>query len=361
MQFLSNTAPRFFRLSVLAIAIGAIGFPIYASAQDEVAAAAEETGPVETAADETGETAESDDGASAVASEDAGPVNSDLPDPSDVTQDEAARILLEQLDMRPEPELRFNFTGASWKDVLNWLATEGNLSLQIDRYPTGSVSFIDRSRTYTVAEAQDMLNRLLLDRGYALIRRGRMLFLVFWEEVDNAEKLISEYAELVPLDQLESRGKSDIVTCVFPLGSMTPDEAKQQLPEMVGPWGRVIVLDSARQATVTERAAKLIAIRDVIRQSAEEVREIKLVHRGAEELLQTARPLLELDPGQNSNEDIKISVGLYGDRIYVTGLASKVSILESLIQKADQPLEIAGDADDAEVVRPNFETHFVRT
>ncbi|WP_182870081.1 secretin N-terminal domain-containing protein [Rhodopirellula sp. JC639] len=278
---------------------------------------------------------------------------------SDVTPEEAARILLEELDRPRENLLRFNFTGASWKDVLNWMATEGDLSLQIDRYPEGSISFIDRSRMYTVAESLDLLNRLLLDRGYALVRRGRMLFLVDLE-VENAEKLISELADLVPLDELESRGKSDIVTAIFPLGSMTPDEAKTQLPQMVGPWGRVIVLDSARQAKVTERAEKLVAIREVIKQSDQEVHEIKLQHRSAEELLQTARPLLGLEPTENSSDDIRISVGLYGDRIYATGLRSKVSILENLIAKADQPLEGAADATEAEVARPVFQTHFVR-
>ncbi|PAY19939.1 general secretion pathway protein [Rhodopirellula sp. SM50] len=278
---------------------------------------------------------------------------------SDVTPEEAARILLQELDRPQQPLLRFNFTGASWKDVLNWMATEGDLSLQIDRYPEGSISFIDRSRMYTVAEALDLLNRLLLDRGYALVRRGRMLFLIDLE-VENADKLISELADLVPLDELESRGKSDIVTAIFPLGSMTPDEAKTQLPQMVGPWGRVIVLDSARQAKVTERAEKLVAIREVIKQSDQEVHEIKLQHRSAEELLQTARPLLGLEAAENSNDDIRISVGLYGDRIYATGLRSKVSILENLIAKADQPLEGSADATEAEVARPVFQTHFVR-
>ncbi|WP_372895162.1 secretin N-terminal domain-containing protein [Stieleria sp.] len=277
----------------------------------------------------------------------------------DVTPEEAARILLDELDRPQQPLLRFNFTGASWKDVLNWMATEGDLSLQIDRYPEGSISFIDRSRMYTVAEALDLLNRLLLDRGYALVRRGRMLFLIDLE-VENADKLISELADLVPLDELESRGKSDIVSAIFPLGSMTPDEAKTQLPQMVGPWGRVIVLDSARQAKVTERAEKLVAIREVIKQSDQEVHEIKLQHRSAEELLQTARPLLGLEADENSNDDIRISVGLYGDRIYATGLRSKVSILENLIAKADQPLEGSGDATEAEVARPVFQTHFVR-
>ena len=276
---------------------------------------------------------------------------------TDVTREEAVRILMDKLP--PLAQLRFNFTGASWKDVLDWLAEEGDLSLQIDRYPEGSVSFIDRSRAYTPAEALDLLNRLLLDRGYALVRRGRMLFLIDLE-IDNAEKLISEQAELVSLEELDYRGKSDIVTAIFPLGSMTPDEAKVQLPQMVGPWGQVVVLESARQAKVTERAEKLIAIRNVIKQSAQEVHEITLQHRSAEELLQTARPLLELEPGENSNDDIRISVGLYGDRIYATGLASKVSILENLIEKADKPLEGTDDAEDAEVARPIFQPHPVR-
>ncbi|KAA5543120.1 general secretion pathway protein [Roseiconus nitratireducens] len=277
----------------------------------------------------------------------------------DVTPDEAARILLDELDRPNEEMLRFNFTGASWKDVLDWLATEGDLSLQIDRYPTGSISFVDRTRLYSVSEALDLLNRLLLDRGYALVRRGRMLFLVDLE-VENADKLISELAELVMPEDLEYRSKSDIVTSVFPLGSMTPDEAKEQLPQLVGPWGRVVVLDSARQAKVTERAEKLLAIREVIQQSAQQVHEIKLQYRGAEELLQTARPLLGLEAGENSNDDIRISIGLYGDRIYATGLPSKISILENLVSKADQPLESSGDTDETEVVRPIFQSHNVR-
>ncbi len=220
-------------------------------------------------------------------------------------------------------------------------------------------SFVDRSNTYSISESLDLLNRLLLERGYALVRRGRMLFLVDLE-VENAEKMISELADLVQPNELETRGRSDIVSTVFPLGSMSPEEAKAQLPQMVGPWGRVIVLDSARQAKVTERADKLIAIRDVIQQSDQQVVEIKLQHRGAEELLQTARPLLELEPGENSNDEIRIALGLYGDRIYATGLPSKISILQDLITKADQPMEGAGDANETEIARPIFQPHMIR-
>lgn len=322
-------------------------------------------GGAETAKDDT--TDQQDDGETKQAADEDAPDTAEPAEPlspsargTDVTAEEAARVLLDELDRSQESRLRFNFTGASWKDVLQWLAEEGDLALQIDRYPNGSVSFVDRSRTYSVAESLDLLNRLLLDRGYALVRRGRMLFLVDLE-IDNADKLIAEYAELVLPGDLDWRGKSDLVTAIFPLGSMTPEDAKVQLPQMIGPWGTVVVLESARQAKVTGRVERLLAIRDVIDQSAQEVREIRLKHRGAEELLQTARPLLGLEIGENTSEDIRISVGLYGDRIYATGLPSKLTVLENLITKADQPMEGSDDASQAEVARPVFQTHTIRT
>ncbi len=222
------------------------------------------------------------------------------------------------------------------------------------------MNFRDPTRTYTPAEGLDLLNRLLLDRGYALVRRGRMILLVDLE-VENVQKLISEIAELVSVDALESRGRSDIVSCVFSLGAMTPDDAKTSLPEMVGPAGRVIVLDSARQVKVTDTVDKLLAIKAVLEASRTQVVEIVLKNRGADEVLEAARPLLGLEVGENTSDEIRISVGLYGDRIYATGLSAKVDVLEGLVEKLDKPLEIADDENAAEAVAPVFQLHKVST
>ncbi len=257
--------------------------------------------------------------------------------------------------------LVFNFTGASWKDVLEWFSEQADLSLQIDRFPAGSVNYVDPSRTYSVSEGLDILNRLLLDRGYALVRRGRMLLLIDLE-VENAANLISEVAELVSLDELDDRSRSDIVSCVFPLGSLKPDAARQEIAQLVGPWGRTIVLDSARQVKVTETVGKLLAIRQLLdnaKQAESNVVEIVLKNRGADEMLELARPLIGLESGTNANDEIRISVGVYGDRIYATGLPGKVSLLESIIEKADKPLIAEGDNATATVVAPVFETHRV--
>jgi type II secretory pathway component GspD/PulD (secretin) len=260
-------------------------------------------------------------------------------------------------------EVRFAFSGASWPGVLEWFAEQADLSLQLDQVPAGSFTFSDPTRGYTVPEALDVINLSLMKRGYALVRRGRLLQIIDLE-AENADKLISEIAELVRPEELEERGKSDIVSCVFPLGSMTPDAAKVELALMVGPWGRVIVLDSARQVKVTETASKLIAIRDLLKSAAtadSNVVELVLKYRGADELLEVARPLLGLEPDTNANEEIRIAVGLYGDRIYAAGLPGKTGLLEKIIESADQPLTTTGSESGAEPSTPVFRTHSVNS
>ena len=255
--------------------------------------------------------------------------------------------------------LRFSFSSAGWADVLQWFSEQADLSLQLEQLPTGTFTFSDPTRSYDPSEALDVINLALIKRGYTLVRRGRMLQVIDLE-TDNANKLISEIAELVRADDLERRGKTDIVSCVMPLGSLSPDDAREELTQMIGPWGRVVVLDSARQVKVTETADKLIAIRDLLASAAmvdTEVIEIVLKHRSSDELLEIARPLLGLEPGETSNDDIRLSVGLYGDRIYAAGLPGKTGLLKALIEKADQPLE--SEDDEEPIADPTLQTHAI--
>ncbi len=258
-------------------------------------------------------------------------------------------------------ELKFNFSGTRWLDVLDWFASQADLALQVDEPPVGTFSFSDPTRGYSISEGLDVINLALMKRGYSLVRRGRMLQVIDLE-LENADKLISELAELVTPESLDNRGRSDIVSCVFPLGSMTPDAAKTELALMIGPWGRIVVLDSARQVKVTETAEKLIAIRELLKTAAmadTDVVEIVLENRSADELLELARPLLGLGAGENSNDEIRISVGIFGERIYASGLPGKTGLLRSIIEKADQPLAAVTSDEESQMTTPVFRTHIV--
>lgn len=283
------------------------------------------------------------------------------------TADQPAVASSSDRDVAPETvtpstgNLKFNFSGANWKDVLTWFAGESDLSLQIDQTPVGTVNFKDPSRTYDVAEGLDLINRLLLDRGWALVRRGRMLLLIDLEE-ENADKLIDAQAELVSVEELDRRGNSDIVKCVFPLGSVSAEAAVEELAQLIGPWGRVKVLGSAKQVVVTETVGNLKTIRDLLQSATlavSNVVEIRLQYRTADELLEIARPLLELEDGENSNDKIRISIGPYGDRMFATGDTGSLSLLEGLIGKADTPLELADAGDAGEVALPILVTHSI--
>ncbi|WP_246112591.1 secretin N-terminal domain-containing protein [Allorhodopirellula solitaria] len=257
--------------------------------------------------------------------------------------------------------LRFNFAGAPWSDVLQWFAEQADLSLQMDTMPAGTVNFSDPNKLYSVPEGLDLINRLLLDRGWAVVRRGRMLLLVDLE-ADNAEKLISEMAELVTPESFDKRGNSDIVRCVFPLGAITPEEAREELSQVIGPWGRINVLAGARQVIVTETVGKLRVIDEVLQAATKaqsSVVEINLEHRSADEVLEIARPLLGLEAGTNANDEIRVSVSIYGDRIFATGSQSKLELLNSVVEKADRAMPNAGEASDEAVAAPELRTHSV--
>lgn len=259
-------------------------------------------------------------------------------------------------------ELVFNFAGADWRMVLEWLSDQAGLALQADRYPPGTVNYVDTSRTYTLNEAMDVINRLLLDRGYALIKRGRQLILID-QESETAAGLISELAELVTVEELDTRGNSDIVRCVFSLGGLAPDVAKVEIAQLVGPAGRLIVLDSAKQVVVTETVARLKAIRTLLENASEassDVTEIVLQYRVADELLDIARPLIGLEPGVNSSEKIRIATGLYGDRLYATGDAATRALLQRIIERADTPLQnTSSESGGREQSLPRLETYVV--
>lgn len=258
-------------------------------------------------------------------------------------------------------ELVFNFSGADWREVMQWIADEAGLSLQADSYPKGTVNYVDNSRTYRLGDAMDVINRLLLDRGFSLVRRGRQLILID-QESDTAAGLISELAELVTSDELETRANSDIVRCVFALGSLSAEAAKVEIGQLIGPAGKVIVLESAKQVVVTETVGRLKAIRSLLvnaSAASSDVTEIVLKFRVADELLEIARPLIGLESGANSSDKIRIATGLYGDRLYATGDAATRALLVRIIERADTPLQMNNSETGESQSLPKLETYIV--
>jgi len=244
--------------------------------------------------------------------------------------------------------------------VLEWFAEQADLSLVIDVLPVGSFTYRD-DREYGVDQALDLLNSYLLTKGYTLVRRERLLLVI-----DLESPIPEELVTLVTLDELDKRGRYELVKCVFPLARMTADEARRMVEGYLGPQGLVIGFPAARQILVTETAGKLRVIRDMIARvedpklgGLERIVDFQLAHVTAEEVLAIARPLLGLTADQNYNAEISISSDPLGTRLFATGNPDRMQLLADLIPRIDRESAVVG-SEGIEPEEPTLRTFYIK-
>lgn len=151
----------------------------------------------------------------------------------------------------PSDSLEFRFREQSWADVLQWFAAQEGLTLVMDRSPPGTFTYHD-NRQYTPAQAIDLLNSVLLTRGFTLIRREKLLTLM---QISDSIPI-----ELIPestLEALPSRGRFELVRVKFPLGTRPVEAVMQEVSGYLGPLGRAIPLPQSKQLLVVETAGKM--------------------------------------------------------------------------------------------------------
>lgn len=239
-------------------------------------------------------------------------------------------------------ELTINFQAAPWQQVLKWLADEADLSLQVDTFPTGTFTYRDPYRTYTISQAMDVCNNVLLNKGYTLVRRQRLLIVVDLEQDISAE-VVRELAELVSVEDLIKRGDYELLKCLFSVSRMSPEEAEAEIKKLLGPQGSVISFPASGQLLVTETAGKLRTIQEMIKRVEDPLNSrgssivaVPLKNVSAEEVLTVARPLLGMSEGSNVSEKISVSTDTFGTTIFATGTADNIQKLRDLAEQLDK-------------------------
>ena len=160
--------------------------------------------------------------------------------------------------LRVEPKLKFNFRYARWIDVLQWFAEQADMSLVLDAPPPGTFNYAD-TREYTPAEAIDLLNGVLLTKGFTLVRRGRMLLLV-----DLKDGVPEGLVPRVELGDLDRHGKFELVTVQFPIGRRPVSTVVAEIKPLLGPHGKIVPLAAAQQVLVTDAAGVMRSVQAII-------------------------------------------------------------------------------------------------
>jgi type II secretory pathway component GspD/PulD (secretin) len=236
-------------------------------------------------------------------------------------------------------KLTINFRFQPWKEVIDWYAQQAGLSLVLESPPPGTFNYQD-TREYTPTEALDVLNSVLLTKGYTLVRKGRMLLVVNLED-GIPPNLVTD----VPLAELEARGEYELVRVLFRVRGMTPEEAAAELQSLVGPQGSIVVLAKAGMIQVTETAGRIRTIRDVIEaiddpvSATGEIRQYQLKHALVDDLLPVLRPMLGI-PDQTlaaADGSLQLAPDLVSNKLLAQGKRSTLARLDELVKMLDIP------------------------
>jgi type II secretory pathway component GspD/PulD (secretin) len=259
--------------------------------------------------------------------------------------DSAAEAEPQSADPAVPKRLKFNFRFQPWEDVLDWFAQQAELSLIADNVPPGTFNYTD-DREYTPAEAIDLINSVLLTKGYTLVRRERMLILINLDD-DIPPDLVTT----ISLEELDKRGEFELVRVLFELESISPEDAQTEIQDLVGRQGKIVVLPKSNQILVTETAGKLRTIRRVIQRmedptgiASARLQTFPLKYVTADEAMVVLRSLLDIPPEENATDDgsLRLAVDAFATTIFATGKSEMLTRVGEILQTID----VAGPYDE---------------
>jgi type II secretory pathway component GspD/PulD (secretin) len=201
-----------------------------------------------------------------------------------------------ELEARPDDDgkISFSFKGQPWPSVLEWLADISRMSLQWEEVPGGYLDLTTRGK-YTVEEVRDLLNSVLLAKGFTLLRNGEVLI------VANLKKLDASLVPRVTSRELDGRAAHELVKVFFDLDWLVAENAAEEFKPLLSPFGKITALKATNRLDALDTAGNLRRIRELL---AEEqsgsgqqrlVQEFRLRHTRAPEVLETLNTLLGLE------------------------------------------------------------------
>ena len=159
-----------------------------------------------------------------------------------------------ELHVRPgaDGRIRFNFHGQAWLGILEWLAENSNLSLDWQELPADYVN-LTTTRSYTLPEALDLFNRLLLDRGYTMVQHDRILSVFRIENLDpSLLRRVDDESELLDLPP------HDFVKITFKLPSkLKVDQVAEDVKPLLSPHAKVQPLVATNRLLLVDAVINL--------------------------------------------------------------------------------------------------------
>ncbi len=250
------------------------------------------------------------------------------------------------------PSVRFSFTDANLKQVLDFFARESGLPIifEVDA-PDQRVTFIS-PEAYAFDEALRVLNTILQTKGVFLRFDERFLYL---QKLDNMKaESVPTFADGVIPDSVSDEM---VISVLKALENATAVRIAEQLRPLIAPYGAIVALADQNQLLITETAGAcrrmimLIERLDSEPAFEESIRTFKIKHLPANDVMESIKVLVAerqrtvfIDESGNRRElakDELVGVRMQSDArtntIIALGPEGRLTTVASLIELIDVP------------------------
>jgi hypothetical protein len=194
------------------------------------------------------------------------------------------------------PGLQFSFRNSTWNEPLDWIAGAMGLKLQADIIPPGRFTYSD-PRSYTPAEAFDLLHGVLLDRGFTLVPRYGLLIVARL-----ADETHLELAPHVPVELIDQAPDSQIVATSIRCHNASATDLSREIEPLLSARGIVRPAPTVGRMIVIDRAGIIRQVLDMLQvidpaepENRTQVRAFFLRHANAREAARVLKDLLGVD------------------------------------------------------------------
>jgi len=192
-----------------------------------------------------------------------------------------------------DPQLMLNFQGVPLQSVLEYMSEAAGFIILGDTKVSGDVTVLSK-QPLNREEAVDLLDAILNEKGYAAIRRGRILKIV---EKDKA--LVEDIPVKSGADPQEIPKKDVMVTQIIPIRFGNAGQLIDNISDLLPDYATISANDGSNAIILTDtqtnirRIAEIVSALDTSISSISEIKVFPLVYADAKQLAEVIKGLFE--------------------------------------------------------------------
>lgn len=171
----------------------------------------------------------------------------------------------------PKTGILLNFQGASLTDVLNYLSEAAGFVIVQDEPLRGTVNVVSR-QPVSAEEAVDLVNAVLIEKGYIAIRNGRILKIVSRKDAQKRDLPVMTGADPEKIPR-----KDEMVTQILPLRYGEAAKLVENLRPLLADTATISANEGANSILLTDTQTNVRRIAQIIKSIDDSVASISTI------------------------------------------------------------------------------------